>query len=418
MKRIMLLAALLMITFLFAILECRLTESTVQPEEKEEMVRILITSDNFESEYHQKICLFSDTGYRISSAAGERRYQAKEQCQITAQDEMFSKDGRLQIQSDGGLFYFPELIRAEKGIGYAGSLEIEKTQQGMLLINELPLETYLCGVLPSEMTAAFPLEALKAQAICARTYALEQKKEKRAEKYHADLDDSTSYQVYNNRMHSERTDLAVKETKGLVMKRDGAYMDTRYYSTSCGLDLKLDLSENEVFAAFMQNDQMRSIESGEPLYRWKTEVYLKDQAEKTGWNKIESLTVLTRSSKGAATELKVSGEKENGEREEIIEGEYQIRSYLAESKPVITLQDGTTREEWSLLPSAFFLLEPIAEQDTVKGYRIYGGGYGHGEGMSQNGAKHLAEQGMSCEEILEQYFEDVELCTDNSTVAQ
>lgn len=418
MKRIMLLAALLMMTFLFAILEWRLTESTVPLEGKEETIRILITSDNFESEYHQKICLFSDEEYRVCSEVGEKQYQAKEQCQITLQDEMFSKDGRLLVQSDGGLFYFPELTRAEEGIGYAGSLEIEKTSQGMLLINELPLEAYLCGVLPSEMTAAFPLEALKAQAICARTYALEQKKEKRASKYHVDLDDSTSYQVYNNRMHSERTDLAVKETKGLVMKRNGVYMDARYYSTSCGLDLKLDLSENEVFAAFMQDHQIRSIESEEPLYRWKTELYLKELAERTGWNKIESLTVLTRSSKGAATALKINGEKENGDREEIIEGEYQIRLYLAMTEPVIDLQDGTVREGWTLLPSAFFLLEPITEQDTVAGYKIYGGGYGHGEGMSQNGAKHLAEQGMNCEEILEQYFEDMELCTDNSTVAQ
>ena len=76
---------------------------------------------------------------------------------------------------------------------------------------------------------------------------------------------------------------------------------------------------------------------------------------------------------------------------------------------MITLQDGSTREGWQLLPSAFFYLQPVSEEGILTGYEVYGGGYGHGEGMSQNGARHMAEQGEDCETILKNYYGEIEL---------
>ena len=317
----------------------------------------------------------------------------------------------LQVSSDGGMFYFPELGRAEEDIGYEGSLEIRKTDQGLLLVNVLSLEDYLCGVLPSEMSASFPTEALKAQAICARTYAIQQQESGRAKAYGADLDDSTSYQVYNNRCHGEETDQAVKETAGLVMMQDGVLADARYYSTSCGLDLHMDLSEDSVFAAFLQEDKKRSVEAEEPMYRWKTSIRLSDLQAKTEWKRIESLEITERDDRGAAVCLEVAGQKSTGRKSvcEKIEGEYQIRQFLALADPVITLQDESTREGWQLLPSAFILLNPVTEEEGLTGYEILGGGYGHGEGLSQNGAKHMAEQGENYEEILKNYYGAIEI---------
>ena len=66
------------------------------------------------------------------------------------------------------------------------------------MINELPLETYLEAVVPSEMPSGYHKEALKAQAVCARTYAWKQMQEGRLSKYGADVDDSVNYQVYQN----------------------------------------------------------------------------------------------------------------------------------------------------------------------------------------------------------------------------
>ena len=94
---------------------------------------------------------------------------------------------------------------------------------------------------------------------------------------------------------------------------------------------------------------------------------------------------------------------------EKIEGDHQIRQFLALADPVITLQDESTREGWQLLPSAFILLNPVTEEEGLTGYEILGGGYGHGEGLSQNGAKHMAEQGENYEEILKNYYGAIEI---------
>lgn len=68
----------------------------------------------------------------------------------------------------------PGLKRGYENPSYLGNFEIVKRDAGLLVINELPLETYLCSVVPSEMPAAYPLESLKVQAVCARSYAIKQ----------------------------------------------------------------------------------------------------------------------------------------------------------------------------------------------------------------------------------------------------
>lgn len=421
MRRIVLLLCLLLMTFMWGIRENKKEEQTVT-EPYEEQIRVLIKNDDYESVYHQQICFYSDRECQIMTDGSEEFCDAGTWQRIDCENRLFSDSEKIRVRSDGGKFYFPELVRAERGIGYEGELEIRKTSEGLLLINELPLETYLCGVLPGEMSASFPVEALKAQAVCARTYALKQKEEKRAAKYDADLDDSMDCQVYNNRQHSEQTDLAVRETKYLVMEQQGAYVDARYYSTSCGLDLHLDLSENEVLAAFLQENQSSSVEAEEPFFRWKTRISLDDFKGKSEWERIEQLQVTKRDAKGAAMILEVTGLKTGGAQQadgtehitEEIEGEYQIRQFLALADPVITLQDKSTREGWKLLPSAFILLNPVMEGEVLTGYEILGGGYGHGEGMSQNGAKHMAEQGESWKTILNNYYGEIEVIRYNS----
>ena len=419
MKKIIVLCGLLLLTFLWGMLELQYgnhtKDITIQRDSQttsktDSEIRVLLKNDGYASEYHADICLTCDKDYMIQEENSQIRYKAGEKIQISPQSAWFAKGDVIQVSSDDGWFYFPELERAEENIGYEGSLEIRKTDQGLLLVNVLSLENYLCGVLPSEMSDSFPMEALKAQAICARTYALQQQENQRAKELGADLDDSTSYQVYNNRQHGTKTDQAVKETAGLVMMQDGALADARYYSTSCGLDLHRDLSEESVFAAFLQEDQVRSVEAEEPFYRWKTSIQLANLQVKTEWETIENLQVTERNEKGAVTTLEITGQKKDTEQaNERIDGEYQIRQFLALADPVITLQDGSTREGWQLLPSAFIYLQPVSEEGFLTGYEICGGGYGHGEGMSQNGARHMAEQGEDCETILKNYYGEIEL---------
>ena len=425
MRKLLFLSVLLFMTFVWGILDANhrmICSDTNDKEDSERRIRVLIKNDDYESEYHSQICLYSDKDYVMKNSFSEERYRGGEQSMVNPQSALFAESDKITVTSRGGVFYFPDLVRAESGIAYEGEMEIWKTDKGLLLINELPLESYLCGVLPGEMSAAFPMEALKAQAVCARTYALQQAMTGRAEEYHADLDDSTSYQVYNNRLHSEKTDQAVKDTAGIVIIKDGTYADARYYSTSCGLDLHMDLSEDTVFAAFIQEDQWKAAESQEPFFRWKTYVEIKKFEGKDGWDVIKRIQIKERNDQGCVIRLEVTGQKQGCEQTEEIKGEYEIRRWMALADPQIMLQDKSTREGWQLLPSAFFYMQPVLEEENLTGYEIYGGGYGHGEGMSQNGAKNMANRGENWEDILKNYYGEIELCryfsTGECTIAQ
>lgn len=102
------------------------------------------------------------------------------------------------------------------------------------MVNELPLENYLCKVVPSEMPASYQKEALKAQAICARSYAYRQIMDYAYPEYQAHVNDSTDYQVYNNSASQQAATEAVQETAGKVLKYNGNIITAYYYSTSCG----------------------------------------------------------------------------------------------------------------------------------------------------------------------------------------
>ena len=108
---------------------------------------------------------------------------------------------------------------------------------------------------------------------------------------------------------------------------------------------------------------------------------------------------------GAAETVRIEGEKGSME----IEGEYQIRKFLSAKGWPIQKNDGTVSCEMELLLSACFIVVPEKEGETAVSFTFYGGGYGHGVGMSQNGAKHLAEQGKSYEEILRYFYQNIEI---------
>ena len=119
---------------------------------------------------------------------------------------------------------------------YRGDMEVVETAEGYVFINDLPLEEYLYSVVPSEMPSGYPMEALKAQAICARTYAYLHILSPGYPQWNAHVDDTTTYQVYHNVTEQESTTRAVQETQGMVLlapNRTGL-AQTYYYSTSCG----------------------------------------------------------------------------------------------------------------------------------------------------------------------------------------
>lgn len=364
-----------------------------------EEIRVLLKSGNYESEYHEEITIRTEQGFTMECGDNVRRYGPEVEVTLTEESPEFGEQTIWYLRSENDRFTLPELKRGIAEPEYEGTLEIHRTENGLLVINVISLETYLCGVVPSEMPSSYPMEALKAQAVCARTYARKQMEEKRAEEFFADVDDSVSYQVYNNQAHSEKTDEAVRKTAGIVMKKDGELAEALYYSTSCGMDMTADLSEEAVFAAFLSENNLKAYEAEEPWYRWQTEIMLGQMGD------VKELAVNKRSAQGRVEELLVTGEKD----QEVIRGEYAVRKFMAAGCESVTLQDGSGMEVPGILPSAFFILNPTEEDGHLTGYHVYGGGYGHGNGMSQNGAKAMAEDGMSYEKILTAYYGDVEL---------
>lgn len=302
---------------------------------------------------------------------------------------------------------------------FEGKLHVHMDSQGLVLINEVPMETYLKYVLPSEMPQNFGEEALKAQAVCARTYAYTNITNQSYAKYGANVDDSTDFQAYHNTSRTEETDAAVEETAGEVVTCNGELISCYYYSTSPGVTNNmtswessdtdyiacagmefsegLDLTLDADFSRFM-TERTISYDAVSNFYRWKAvlDISTIKDSEKGA---LESITVKKRNEAGYVTEL----ELRYTNKTEILKNENKIRKALGLYLQEVILQDEQVRTDLSMLPSACFEVLVIADGEMI----LRGGGYGHGIGMSQYGAKGMAEKGYNYKEIIEYYFENV-----------
>ena len=311
------------------------------------------------------------------------------------------------VPSNTGYFFAREEDRA-----YRGLVEISpRPGRGFQVVNRVTLEDYLAGVLPSEMPYDWPLEALKAQAIVARTYALSKMGRHNEEGF--DLCDSVHCEVYRGlRAEHERSNEAVRQTAGLILKHGRKVMPVAY-SAQCGghtqdyaeawgykspvvgvedydprynQDISFPLSPLSAEKWIKENRVANCRAGGLKGYqnfRWATLVKADFLQKKlAGFGRLRRLIVTHRSTAGWADRLLVEGEQ--GSKE--FKGDY-IRSFL-----------GGIR-------SNLIWIEP---QFNLKGWPeefiIYGGGWGHGVGMCQVGTYSLARGGKTCGEILEHYF--------------
>ncbi len=380
----------------------------------------------------------------FESISGDELYEADQTYTAVAEELALQTVLRLS-STQGSALSVTSLTRADGPPEYEGELYIYRLDNGLALVNVLPLEEYLCAVVSSEMPSYYPEEALKAQAVCARTYAFECIGKRLSskntnedvaadayldEKNLADLNDSASFQVYNNRKSTEASVNAVEATRGKVLLTE----DVRYYSTSVLSEHRDDLDEEDAFRAFLEEEPEEGAEYDSPWLRWQVQIPAAQILENLKelypgqYGKLIpdggistdteiSFEVVSRSGNGQVQMLDVKV----GEDVIEIEGEYAIRQALAPNDMEVTLRDGSAVSGMQLLPSAFFYLEmgktTEKEPDTEKTsilekenptdtgtISIYGGGYGHGSGMSQYGAAQMAADGAACLDILEYYF--------------
>ena len=374
----------------------------------------------------------------------------------------------IEISSIGDNGRFTLKGSEVKGDNYPGKIQLHYTSYGLEVTNYVPLEEYIKGVICSEMPESYGLEALKAQAVCARSYLLGRSGRYAYEESLADVDDSVSFQVYGKKWAGGDALAAVNDTAGMVATtKDGQVANTMFYSTSCGYsqtqkadtnpylarkyislsnddplknrgvsaeDAIVDTNDDfeDAFAQYIRNVDENALEKDEEYFRWDAELNIKANESKMkevivntyspSNNKIEldkrmstkvgsnglnassfggfrSMKVLKRSTGGAIVSL--SMEFENGCV--IINDELVIRRVLGQAATKVRLNNGSSKSITSLYSSAFTMIP------NENGYHIYGGGYGHGCGMSQDGAKYLAKEGKNYVEIIQFFFKDCEV---------
>lgn len=473
----------------FVLEDGEIVAALVSREEKMEKIRVLIRGSGYRNALHDSVSLQPDCA--CSVLAGETGEEtaalaAGDTLTITADSPLFGAGDRIRIQPgiQTGRISLTGVERSQGVPSYRGSLELVKTDGKIAVINEVLLEEYLYAVVPSEMPSGYPLEALKSQAVCARTYAYSKMCRAGLPDYGAHVDDSSGFQVYNNIGETAETTRAVKETKGEVLYYRGEPAQTYYYSTSCGygtdagiwggsgaqscpylmaqainsqnMDLTVRagqgqedgavavmsamsdqariLTDEAAFGSFLLEDQPSFYEREEPWYRWTYTVekldadvlsaavagrYAADpdgvltlQADGTyraadppKLGRILDISVTDRGAGGVANGLLITGE--GGAVR--IETEHNIRYALCDGSAPVIRQDGSRADASSMLPSAFFTVSTFKENGIVVGYSLSGGGFGHGVGMSQNGAKRMALSGCDSDGILAFFYKGCDL---------
>ena len=270
---------------------------------------------------------------------------------------------------------------------YRGAVLISAEGDGTIrVVNTVDLETYLLGVLPSEMPSRWPLEALKAQAVAARTYALARRKANQGRPYHVAA--TTADQVYAGWMKPMgNVEAAVKQTRGIAMFHEGRLF-TAYFHRTCGghtADAARVLSAPD--AAFIQGVPCPFCTDSK-YYTWRAEIprdELESLLHAAGYDLPTSYTLSLRTS-GA-----------EGTVEQVV------------------FRGGGRR---LLVPGARF--REICGADRIKSQRfdavleadaliVEGRGWGHGVGLCQYGARGAALAYWPYDAILAHYYGDVEL---------
>lgn len=477
----------------FVVADGKICAALMKESIRAENIRVLIKTTGYTSNYHDSVTVTANRAFHVESEAGIKEYEKEKELTYTP-EQIQKAGGRLRIwmDSESGKLSVSSVRRSCGTPAYRGSIELVADDQGILIINELPLEEYLYAVIPSEMPTSYGIEALKAQAVCARSYAYNQLVANRYSAYGAHVDDSVNCQVYNNIAEDETSILAVKDTYGKVAEYAGNIITTYYFSTSFGhttniedvwengapaayltgslqteSEPKLDLTKEEAFREFLLSDTISAAYSNSEVkevvttydsdinwYRWNVTISAEDLSKqvnsqlkkryqagksqiltKVSEEEAESMlakdsslvryeaggdsyvscepeeigtiqeaVILERGAGGIATSLRLTGSKGTV----LIRYQTNIRTLLAPVEDTIYRKDGSTTSGMQLLPSAFITIDAVT-QEKEPAFLISGGGYGHGLGMSQNGARSMAALGKSFEEILKHYYPDTNI---------
>ncbi len=317
---------------------------------------------------------------------------------------------------------------------FGGSLRLQpNSYRTYTLVNNVPLETYLRGVVPHEIGASAPVNAAKAQTIIARTYALRNLRRFQADNY--ELCANTHCQVYYGLSEvSQRADAAIAATQGLVLTYNNELVDALYSSTTGGVTAKFSdvwngeerpylkaiidspqpniwnlsqksLADETTFRQFISLKNGFN-ETGRRVFRWRRQSSIEDL------NK-DLRTYLERKKHPLADfntilEMKVTERSPSGR---------VLALTVWTDQGVLVLKKNEARSAFGPPRSTLFYLEPVYDENQqLTAYMFVGGGFGHGVGLSQFGSYNLANLGWSAQQILSFYYPGTEIQKLNESI--
>ena len=335
------------------------------------------------SENKNNVSLTASAPFKLKNLDNNKTYKitesgtftvGKEKGQIVCGNQKSKKGFTITLNKSGANF---ELNKNK----YNGTLEILPSKNGVNIIEILDLENYLLGVLPYEMSYSWPIEALKAQAVAARTYTLKSIEDK---KLGGDFDlysDVRSQMYKGSFTVYDSVKQAVEETKGQVLTYKGNKFYT-YYHANCGghtdpvpwlKDTIKPLSGNT--CGYCEHAK---------TYTWKATLNKNTVQQFLTKNKIA----------GNFKKIKIGKKFNSGRAKTLV----LITNKTRKEVPCNDFRIGVG----STVMKSCFLTK-------IDGLKLEGRGYGHGAGMCQEGAKGMAQAGKNYKDILKRYYPGSEI---------
>jgi stage II sporulation protein D len=301
------------------------------------------------------------------------------------------------VNIDEEQYQYPVFITGQNnvlinGTYYYGDLELIDAY----VINKIPLEEYLKGVLSSEMADSWPIEALKTQAVVSRTYAFKRLIKNMNEMNEIfDIEDTESHQKFVYVENNARVNEAIDETQGIVVLFQGDPIEAFFHSSSGGITENCrDIFQQDLpYLQSIPDPYSMMNEQGSWTFALSEQEIKRSLIEELG-DRIDSLSL---------KDVEIYGKTKSGRVKEF--------ALTFEGNKKIKIKGNTFRIALDSTRFKSLLIQEIQSElvNNEYVYTFFGKGYGHGVGLSQWGAKMMAEQGFSFKQIIAFYYRGTQL---------
>jgi len=331
----------------------------------------------------------------------------------------FLRNEYTVMKLEGPIYIYAQEEIKINGVNFGKNFYLIKDSYGTwTLVQKIDFDEYLAGVLPYEIGPNSPLEALKAQAVIARTWGIFNSDRFNMDKYHLCI--TTQCQVYKPpKITNKRVLQAIEATSDLILTYGNQPINAFYHGSNGGVSatageswqiqdfsyfnsiidgskslnkiFKLPIKNDSDLNNFLDFDKEKFYGSYHSLFRWNKKISSLEIKEKLIKNKLININAdvldlnsIERGSSGRVTKLEIQTDKVN--------------------KSIVLVKDDI-RRVLNFIPSNLFTINKLSDDLWL----LRGGGFGHGVGLSQSGAIEMAKLGFSYEQILNHYYRDAKL---------